>query len=405
MRIINRSIFGVFLVAAISLNFAAATVHAEPATGSVDAQTANPNAPKPADKPNAALTSAARDQIKKLLDEKEKQAAAAKAAGAAAKPPAGQNQQAPAATPAQAQATTQKKPAAKPDTPTGMVKAGPEQGEKTGDTVVPVLPARPNVNDLAPWTEEQNKNSEEYEKVTGKYKGAISEQKMVFVPQDKVTYIEFSRHYVNHIRCEGTIQALIMPQDRGMEFNLLRNKHDLYLRVGDTPYIQFPLDLSIKCDDRSYTINGLVTPRVVSQEIELQVPKKGELSAAEKEKFSEAIVKSSAMPLEEQVAKITQRIFKGDTLTYWKDLDISAAKSRWTYKNYSVLLQKAVDTNINGLLAWDFVFRGDFQRQAAYDDIRKVVRGEVVAYGTYEYAGKGMTRMIVITKKGVNDKI
>jgi len=374
---------------------------------SADDQTSNPNAPvtapvnATATTPGSNLTQPARDRLNNLLREREK-ANLMKAAGANAKQPPVQATAQPTGQPAGQQPAN--KPATPPAANQPVVTQTAGQSKDNAESLTPVRSVRSKAateGDVAPWStsHDTQARNDEYEKVIGNYKGAISEQRLIQIVPDKVTFANLARNFVNHIRCEGEIQAVIIPQDRGMEFKLLANKHDLYVLVGDTPYTQFPLDLSLQCDGKSFIINGLVTPRVVSQEIELLLPKKGDLSVGELDKWKDAITKSAALPLEEQVTRITQRVFKGDSLGYWRDIDISAAKSRWVYDHYSVLLQKAIDTNINGLQAWDFVFRGQMQRQDAYNEIRKVVRGEVVAFGTYEYEGKNMMRIIVITKK------
>lgn len=352
----------------------------------------------------AGLTAAAQERLNNLLKEKERIDAMKGASVQTKQPTAMPTALNPAAASTPQNQPTQ--PIGKPPLPTqpaAAIPTTPPQRQESAETITPVRSIRTKgvEGDVAPWStshDAQTRN-EEYEKVIGNYKGAIAEQRLIQIMPDKVAFANLSRNYVNHVRCEGEIQAVIIPEDRGMDFKLLKNKHDIYIRVGETPFTQFPLDMSLVCDGRSFIINGLVSPRTISQEIELVLPKKGELTIGEAERWKEGITKSGAMPLEDQVAKITQRVFRGEPLGYWRDLDISAAKSRWTYDHYSVLLQKAVDTNINGLLAWDFVFRGQVERQTAYNEIRKIVRGEVVSYGSYQYEGKDMMRFIVITKK------
>lgn len=254
-------------------------------------------------------------------------------------------------------------------------------------------------NDLEPW-QNNELSASTFGEMLSTYKEIVDEKQKQTVTPNKRTFVELSRNYLNRITCEGKIENMVIPQDRGMEAQILNDNHDLFLRVGAVDIKQFPLDMSLVCDGQVYLINAVVHPNVPSQDITLVLPKGVRpLSVQQKAKYQKAIQHSEALPLEEQVSKIMQRVYSGDFLAYWKEIDTPTAESRWTLGSFSVLLQKVISTNINDLIAWDFVFRGRVPAESLYDTIRKVVRGEIVAYGRVTYESQGALRVIVLTKQ------
>lgn len=233
-----------------------------------------------------------------------------------------------------------------------------------------------------------------------KFKQVVSDAKKQVIQADKREFASLSRNYVNRISCSGQIEKMIVPQDQGLEAEITNDNHDLFIRVGVNPSKQFPVDLSLICDGQVFLINAVVHPHVPSQEIVLELPKGiRPLSTVAKEKHAESIAAAEALPLEEKLSKIMQRMYKGDFLAYWREIDTPTSQSRWNNGSYAVLLQKVVKTEIDHMIAWDFVFRGRFPTSSFYDVIRKIVTGEVVAFGRVAYEGHDAARIIVITRE------
>lgn len=234
----------------------------------------------------------------------------------------------------------------------------------------------------------------------GRFQEAVTGGKKQIIKPDKREFAKLSRNYQNRIDCAGEIEKLIIPQDQGIEAEIAPSRHHLFLRVGMNPAQQFPLDFSIICDGSVYLVNAVVTPHFASEILELELPKGVRpLSATAREKHKDSISAAEALPLEEKLTKIMQRIYTGDHLSYWREVETPTTQSRWTYASYAVLLQKVVKVEIDGLIAWDFVFRGRFPTSSFYDVIRKIVAGEVIAFGKVTYEGQNAARVVVITRE------
>ena len=261
--------------------------------------------------------------------------------------------------------------------------------------VTSILPSLPVANSA--W---EDKGASALMDEIEQYKKIVVDAKKQVVKPDKRQFVELARNYVNRFTCSGKIETMVIPNDRGLEADILNDNHDLFLRVAPSDVRSFPVDISLVCDGNVYLMNGVVYPHIPSQEISLELPQGVRpISTKEKEKFQKGIQASEGLPLEEKLSLIMQRVYKDDLLPYWREVATPTSESRWTRGSYSVFLQKVVRTSINDLVAWDFVFRGTFPKTSIYDEVRKVVKGEIVAFGIVEYQDHGAARVIVTTKE------
>ena len=284
------------------------------------------------------------------------------------------------------------KPAAAPS-----LKGTPEANTKPAPAKP--APARPEplpVGEKSPMPKSGDNLPPEVEN----YKQIVNDQKKQFIQPNKVQFARLSRNYINHISCAGKIEKLMAPQDQALEAEIANDNHDLFLRVGPNPNAQFPVDLTIVCDGQVFLLNAVVRPEEPSKQLVLKLPAGTRpLSEPALRQYSEAISKSSALPVEEKVSKIVKRIYQGDHLPYWQEIETPTSATKWSRDGYSVLLQKVVRTNIDGIVSWDFIFRGSYHNKGTYDVIRKIVKGEIIAFGRVDYAGLGAARVIVLTRE------
>lgn len=232
------------------------------------------------------------------------------------------------------------------------------------------------------------------------YKQIVNDQKKQFIQPGRVQFARLSRNYINHITCAGKIEKLMAPQDQALEAEIANDNHDLFLRVGQNPNAQFPVDITIVCDGQVFILNAVVRPEEPSKQIVLKLPAGARpLSEPAMRQYADSIAKSSALPVEEKVSKIVKRIYQGDHLPYWQEIETPTSATKWSREGYSVLLQKVVRTNIDGIVSWDFIFRGSYHNKGTYDVIRKIVKGEIIAFGRVDYGGLGAARVIVLTRE------
>ena len=283
----------------------------------------------------------------------------------------------------------------------GTVVPAPAPGPQTGSAATVVTPSTQVVPRLPPSAPAPIPSKEEQDMNEIKvFKKIVEDSKKQVIQADKREFVELSRNYLNRFHCSGQIEKMIVPQDKGLEAELTNDGHDLFVRVGNSPNKQFPVDLSLVCDGSVFLVNAVVHSGVPSQEIELRLPKgMRSISTASKEKYQAAIKISEALPLEEKVSRIMQRVYQNKLLPYWREVDTPTSQSRWQHGGYSVFLQRVVKTEIDSMVAWDFVFRGSFPSSSFYDVIRKIVRGEITAFGKVTYEGHQTARVIVITRE------
>lgn len=211
-------------------------------------------------------------------------------------------------------------------------------------------------------------------------------------------FIALSRNYINRIHCEGEITKLVPPPVGLIDSVDLENEgQDLFLRIADKTPQDFPIDLNIICSGATYLLNGVVHSGLPTQDIELVLPE-GAKNKVALRKFTKDIKEASALPLEEKVAKVLQRIYKGEFLPYWESETGQAIKKRGFG---SMLLSQVVHTNIEGLTGWDFIFSGNPNKEEIIMQSGRVVSGRLVGYGKVNLGDS--CRVIVLTQEDQPD--
>jgi LysM repeat protein len=232
-----------------------------------------------------------------------------------------------------------------------------------------------------------------------KFREIVEDSSWQEVVPNKRVFVQFSRYFVNQVSCPGGkfVQAL-MPQDKFVETELSENGSDFFLRVGNNPDKQFPLDLVLICEDQTFMLNAVVHTGVPSQLIRLKLPRKVK-QAADLARVKPMIEQAQALPQEEQLVRIARRIYKEDYLSYWEENMSAAVRHKWYVRPYTIVVNNVVKTYINGYVAWDFLVKGyeDGDDDALRRELQRAVRGKPVAVG--KVTGPTTARFIVITQE------
>ena len=231
------------------------------------------------------------------------------------------------------------------------------------------------------------------------FKDVVKDGDWQEVSSSKREFIQLSRYFVNHFSCpDGQFEQVLMPQDKFIETEISGNKKDFFLRVGNNPNKQFPLDLALICNGQTFMLNAVVHAGAPSQQIKLKLPNSVKQQKKNLGEFTSYIEKATALPLEDKILRIVKRVYQEQPLSYWEE-DISlVSKHRWNAHPYRILVNNVIKTNIEGFIAWDFFVEGirNGDDTSLLDKLGKVVRGTPVAIG--KVIGTTTGRVIVITQ-------
>jgi LysM repeat protein len=231
-----------------------------------------------------------------------------------------------------------------------------------------------------------------------KFREIVEDSSWQEVTPNKRSFVQLSRYFVNQISCPGGkfVQAL-MPQDKFVETELSENGSDFFLRVGNNPDKQFPLDLVLICEDQTFMLNAVVHTGVPSQQVRLRLPKKAK-EKADLNRAKPMIEQAQALPQEEQLIRIARRVYKEDYLSYWETDASAVSRHKWYVRPYTIVVNNVVKTYINGYVAWDFLVKGigDGSEDGLRRELQRAVRGRPVAIG--KVGGHTVARYIVITQ-------
>jgi LysM repeat protein len=275
------------------------------------------------------------------------------------------------------------------------------QGQNEG-AAIPVLQGQPRDNTAKANIEEPadkglQKGLQPDENIQ-KFREIVEDSSWQEVTPNKRAFVQLSRYFVNQISCPGGkfVQAL-MPQDKFVETELSESGSDFFLRVGNNPDKQFPLDLVLICEDQTYMLNAVVHTGVPSQQVRLRLPKKVK-EQADLIRAKPMIEQAQALPQEEQLIRIARRVYKEDYLSYWETDASAVSRHKWHVRPYTIVVNNVVKTHINGYVAGDFLVKGyrDGSEDQLRRELQRAVRGRPVAIG--KVAGNTVARYIVITQ-------
>ncbi|MDR2124679.1 MAG: type-F conjugative transfer system secretin TraK [Desulfovibrio sp.] len=231
-----------------------------------------------------------------------------------------------------------------------------------------------------------------------KFREIVEDSSWQEVTPNMRSFVQLSRYFVNQISCPGGkfVQAL-MPQDKYVETELSENGSDFFLRVGNNPDKQFPLDIVLICEDQTFMLNAVVHTGVPSQQIRLKLPKKVK-EQADLTRAKPLIEQAQALPQEEQLIRIARRVYKEDYLSYWETDASAVSRHKWYVRPFTIVVNNVVKTYINGYVAWDFFVKGynEGTEDALRRELQRAVRGRPVAIG--KVTGNSVARYIVITR-------
>lgn len=236
--------------------------------------------------------------------------------------------------------------------------------------------------------ETRKKRQMEYRQDVSGMKALIESPEWQQATSDRRSFAMLARNYTNRITCEGTIQDVIYPKTKGIELELKNQGHDLFLRVGlEVPaeITHYSVDLNIICDGEVFQINAAIDPEYPATNIELV------LSGASPQirGHESSVLRASALPHEEKIAKIMQRVWKGDLLEYWK------AKIENKSFGSDFVFRQSVKTQIDSITAWDFTAPLGLDIPRLLAALTGKTSGEVIAIGRVNL--RNLQRVVILT--------
>ena len=231
------------------------------------------------------------------------------------------------------------------------------------------------------------------------FKDVVKEGGWQDVSSTKREFIQLSRYFVNHFSCpDGQFDQVLMPQDKYIETEISGNRKDFFLRVGNNPNKQFPLDLAIICNGQTFMLNAVVHAGAPSQQIRMKLPDSVRQQKKNLDEYTSYIEKATALPLEDKVLRIVKRVYQEKPLSYWEEDFSLVSKHRWNAHPYRILVNNVIKTNIEGFIAWDFYVEGirNGDDDTLLEKLGKIVKGRPVAMG--KVIGLKTGRVIFITQ-------
>jgi len=213
---------------------------------------------------------------------------------------------------------------------------------------------------------------------------------------DKRNFAAFARNYSNRIHCDGVISDVLFPVDKGLEIKILNDGHDVFLRVGQSvppSYAHFPVDLTVLCNGQVYQFNAVIDAKYPGTNVDLVGATN---SAREIKQYSEAIQRAAALPHEDKISRIMQRVYQDKPLPYWHQ---TSKSQKFTENGYAYFLRQTIKTNIEGIVAWDFSLDNSHLTISELLHILKpAVAGEIISIGRVQYSNA--QRVVVLSVVG-----
>ncbi len=242
--------------------------------------------------------------------------------------------------------------------------------------------------------------SAEYNKDSAKFKQEIERGSWQRIQPDNRTFVAFARNYANRLHCDGTISDVVYPTDKGLEIQILNNGHDVFLRVGNTvpqTYSYFPIDLNVVCNEQVYQINGVVDAKYPAMNVEL-VQDTQKLNEKNILQYSSVINKAEALPHEQKITKLMQRVYQDKKMQFWLTHDMN---TRFSKNDIVFHLRQKIETNIDDIVAWDFaVEQVDKNINTLLESLRHAVVGEIVSIGRVRYGNGQRVVILSVVNKG-----
>lgn len=231
-----------------------------------------------------------------------------------------------------------------------------------------------------------------YHKDTDSFRAQVESPKWQKVYPDQPAFAAFARNYISHVHCDGVISDVIYPTTKGLELELKNGGHDLFISVGASvpaEFTHFPVDMHFICEGAVYQVNAVVDSKYTTTNLELMQTRG--MRAESLRPYEDAVQRASALPYEEQVAKIMKRVWNNTPLPYWRiqAQNKSCAGSPCT-------LRLTVETGINGIVAWDFLAPRDLDVPELLAKLGGSVAGDIVSLGRVPL--KQAQRVIILTR-------
>ena len=230
----------------------------------------------------------------------------------------------------------------------------------------------------------------QYGKDTDSFRAQVEGPEWQKATGDRRNFSVFARNYTNRLHCDGVIQDVIYPTNKGLELELKNQGHDLFIRVGQNvpaEFNHFPIDLNVICSGEVFQINAVIDAKYPATNLELELS--GRQPAVDLKAYTGSIQQASALPHEEKISKIIPRIWNDNPLSYWK----VSSKTRSCGK--SCTLRQTVHTEIDGIVAYDFTtpLYLDFPELLA--TLSGLTQGDVISIGKVSL--QNLQRVIILT--------
>lgn len=230
-----------------------------------------------------------------------------------------------------------------------------------------------------------------YDKGASAFKKSVEKPSWQKAYSDRVTFGAFARNYISRIHCPGKIEDVIYPTDKGLELELKNSNHDIFIRVGSNVPVSidtYPIDFAVICEGEVFQVNGIIDSQYSSTNMELVLS--GKTKPVNMELYGDSIRLAEALPHEEQISRILKRVWNDEPLKHWN------VDRKGGIKRNNITLRQIITTNINGILAFDFLVKDRWMPiNLALPSLIPYISGEVIAVGRVQ--GKNSQRIIVLT--------
>jgi hypothetical protein len=125
----------------------------------------------------------------------------------------------------------------------------------------------------------------------------------------------------------------------------------------------------------------------------LELVQTGGMKAENLLPYEDAVQRASALPYEEQIAKILKRVWNAEPLPYWR---VRTLNKSCAGQGSPCTLRLSMETGINGLTAWDFLAPLQLDIPQLLAKLSANVTGDIIGIGRVSL--KKAQRVIILTK-------
>jgi hypothetical protein len=199
------------------------------------------------------------------------------------------------------------------------------------------------------------------------------------------TFIALSKNYISRINSKKKITKVIFPQNQHIQLD--KSDFAINIKFGNDVPDKYIVDFIVECGNIVYTINAAVDSALPSQIVTLDIKETDEDKAVQRQDLSayqDSINQASALPEEIKIAKILERVYSNDYLSYW-------SKRNTAYGD-------VISTSISNIFVLDHVFDSLLTEESIIDFAKNHIVGKLIGYGQVEIFD-GKSRVLFLYKK------